>query len=271
MNRICLIITLLTAFAFAATADELVLVNGTRYKGTISRNAKGQIEISTSKGNFSFDDEKVSFKQTKINEPGDFTDFQTALKKKDFAKIKTISAAWGKRFQGMPVRWNEMALYGKGLVAVNDKKDAEAKKIFEEYGKLFPKGAYKGEIDVMNLDLRSDEMSKEELIKTYTEILASGSGSEAANARMHLALAKLQMEAKEYRGALENFASVVVLYGDIPDLELEALWGCGEAYEALGETKNALFYFTQIAEEKEGPYKKEAQKKVEELRKKENK
>lgn len=271
MNRIYLVTMLLLAVSFAATADELVLANGTRYKGTISRNAKGQVEISTSKGSFSFDDEKVSFKQTKINEPGDFTDFQTALKKKDFAKIKTISAAWGKRFQGMPVRWNEMALYGKGLVAVNDKKEEEAKKIFEEYAKLFPKGAYKGEIDVMNLDLRSGEMSKEELIKTYSEILASGSGSEAANARMHLALAKLQMEAKEYRGALENFASVVVLYGDIPDLELEALWGCGEAYEALGETKNALFYFRQIAEEKEGPYKKEAQKKIEELKKKENK
>ncbi|MBR4465743.1 hypothetical protein IKS38_04125, partial [bacterium] len=92
MNRIYLVTMLLLAVSFAATADELVLANGTRYKGTISRNAKGQVEISTSKGSFSFDDEKVSFKQTKINEPGDFTDFQTALKKKDFAKIKTISA-----------------------------------------------------------------------------------------------------------------------------------------------------------------------------------
>ena len=271
MNKRQFVIMLFLAAGLAANADELVLANGTRYKGTISRNAKGQVEISTSKGSFSFDDEKVSFKQTKINEPGDFSDYQTALKKKDFAKIKTISGSWGKRFQGMPVRWNEMALYGKALVAVNDKKDEEAKKIFEEYGKLFPKGAYKGEIDVLDLDMRSGDMSKDELIKKYSGILATGSGSEAANARMHLALAKLQMEAKDYRGALENFASVVVLYGDIPDLELEALWGCGEAYEALGETKNALFYFEQIAEDKEGPYKKEAQKKIENLKKQENK
>ncbi len=139
-----------------AYGDELVLNNGARYKGTVSRNAKGQVEIATSKGTFSYDDEKVNFKQTKINEPSDFTDYQNALKKKDFAKIKTVSSAWGKRFQGMPVRWNEMALYGKALAAVNDKKKEEAKKIFEEYAKLFPKGAYKGEIDVMNLDLRSD-------------------------------------------------------------------------------------------------------------------
>ena len=195
MNKLYLVMMLLLAAAFAVNADELVLANGTRYKGTISRNAKGQVEISTSKGSFAFDDEKVSFKQTKINEPGDFTDYQTALKKKDFAKIKTISAVWGKRFQGMPVRWNEMALYGKALVAVNDKKKDEAIQIFDEYFKLFPKGAYKGEIDVMNLDLRSDSMSKEELIKTYSEILEKNSGSEAANARMHLALAKLQLVA----------------------------------------------------------------------------
>lgn len=268
MNRIYLVITLLLAVSFAATADELVLANGTRYKGTISRNAKGQVEISTSKGSFAFDDEKVSFKQTKINEPNDLSDYQTALKKKDFAKIKTISAVWGKRFSGMPVRWNEMALYGKGLVAVNDKKFDDAKKIFDEYAELFPKGAYKGEIDVMNLDLRSGEMSKEELIKTYSDILAKGSGNEAANARMHLALAKLQMEEKAYRDALENFASVVVLYGDIPDLELEALWGCGEAYEALGDTKNALFYFEQMANDKESSAKDKAKAKVEELKKK---
>ena len=263
-------IAFLTVFALSAClfADELVLANGTRYKGTISRNAKGQVEISTSKGSFSFDDEKVSFKQTKINEPNDLSDYQTALKKKDFAKIKTISAAWGKRFSGMPVRWNEMALYGKGLVAVNDKKFDDAKKIFDEYAELFPKGAYKGEIDVMNLDLRSGEMSKEELIKTYSDILAKGSGNEAANARMHLALAKLQMEEKAYRDALENFASVVVLYGDIPDLELEALWGCGEAYEALGDTKNALFYFEQMANDKESSAKDKAKAKVEELKKK---
>ncbi|MBR5624656.1 hypothetical protein IKW72_06605 [bacterium] len=247
--------------------DELVLNNGARYKGTISRNAKGQVEISTSKGTFSYDDDKVSFKQTKINEPGDFTDYQTALKKKDFAKIKTISAAWGKRFQGMPVRWNEMALYGKALVAVNDKKKDEAIQIFDEYFKLFPKGAYKGEIDVMNLDLRSDSMSKEELIKTYSEILEKNSGSEAANARMHLALAKLQLEAGDNWKALENFASVVVLYGDIPDLETEALWGCGSAYEAMGQYKNALFYYEQMAENKDCPYKDKAQAKVKELKK----
>ncbi|MBR5902540.1 hypothetical protein IKZ40_09420 [bacterium] len=247
--------------------DELVLNNGARYKGTISRNAKGQVEISTSKGTFSYDDEKVSFKQTKINEPSDFTDYQAALKKKDFGKIKTISAAWGKRFQGMPVRWNEMALYGKALIAVNDKKKDEAIQIFDEYFKLFPKGAYKGEIDVMNLDLRSDSMSKEELIKTYSDILEKNTGSEAANARMHLALAKLQLEAGDNWKALENFASVVVLYGDIPDLETEALWGCGSAYEAMGQTKNALFYYEQMAENKDCPYKGKAQAKVKELKK----
>ena len=262
-------IAFLTVFALSAClfADELVLANGTRYKGTISRNAKGQVEISTSKGTFSYDDDKVSFKQTKINEPSDLTDYQTALKKKDFAKIKTVSAAWGKRFQGMPVRWNEMALYGKALVAVNDKKKDEAIQIFDEYFKLFPKGAYKGEIDVMNLDLRSDTMSKEELIKTYSEILEKNSGSEAANARMHLALAKLQLEAGDNWKALENFASVVVLYGDIPDLETEALWGCGSAYEAMGQTKNALFYYEQMAENKDCPYKDKAQAKVKELKK----
>jgi tetratricopeptide (TPR) repeat protein len=250
-----------------AYGDELVLNNGARYKGTVSRNAKGQVEIATSKGTFSYDDEKVNFKQTKINEPSDFTDYQNALKKKDFAKIKTVSSAWGKRFQGMPVRWNEMALYGKALAAVNDKKKDEALKIFEEYFKLFPKGAYKGEIDVMNLDLRSDSMSKEELIKTYSEILERGGGSEAANARMHLALAKLQLEAGDNWKALENFASVVVLYGDIPDLETEALWGCGSAYEALGQAGNALFYYEQMAENNDCPYQDKAKAKVKELKK----
>lgn len=249
-----------------AAADELVLANGNRYKGTVSRNAKGQVEITTSKGTFAYDDEKVNFKNTKISEPSDFQDYQNALKKKDFAKIKTISAAWGKRYDGMPVRWNEMALYGKALVAMNEKRNDEAGKIFEEYGRLFEKGSYKGEIDAMNLTLKAGDMSRDELKKTYAGVLAGKPGTEAAAARMHLELGKLQLEDGEAAEALENFASVVVLYGDIPDLEQEALFGCGEAYLALKEADKAAFYFRQLAEGENESFKERAAARLKELK-----
>ena len=256
----------LAVFAMGLLADELVLVNGTRYKGNISRNAKGQIEVATSKGTFAFEDEKVNFKQTKINNPDNLSDFQNALKKKDFSKISTIANAWGKKYQGMPVRWNEMAIYGKTLVAENAKDSDTVNKLIEEYNRYFPTGSYKGEMDVLKLTLNASTMDRKELKKNYADILSNKSGSEAANARMHLALAKLCLEDGEATPALENFASVVVLYGDIPDLENEALFGCGEAYKALNDKPKALFYYRQLTE-KDNPFKAQAEARLKELEK----
>jgi len=62
----------ITLFAVASlNADTLVLKNGKKYYGTITRSTPGKIAIRTRVAKMEFTDDKVSFRLTKMTPPKD--------------------------------------------------------------------------------------------------------------------------------------------------------------------------------------------------------
>lgn len=228
--------------------DTLVLKTGARYSGTISRTASGAVAIASAQGTREFPEDAVNWKLTTFTPPGNETAVQELLKKKQYAEALPLLQRWESRYRNLPTVWYELALFGLGVCYANTQRAAEATKSFERLLELFPQSRYRNEAETYLIDLQTAGQSGPELEARLQRLLEDPKSNDRVRAKAHQGLGKIRLEAGDARGALEQYVHIIVLYGDISELQEEAQEKVAELYSTLGRTNEAIFYYQQLLE-----------------------
>ncbi len=247
MKRFAIIFLLLAAAA-ATHADELVLKIGKKYKGTISRPRPGKVAVKTKLGKFEFNDSQVSFKHTTVTAPRNAERAFDLLKAKKYAEAQPLFEQWRQRFMGLPVTWHERALYGLGVCLASTGKAAEAAPVFQQLLDDFPETRHRNEAEYWLIELQLAGKPGPELEAKLKSLLVDRRTSDRIRAKAHQGLGAYYNSQGDLRNALEQYVSIVVLYGDIDELQEGAQTACADLFTKLGRTNEATFYYKQIME-----------------------
>jgi len=243
----CLAIITLFA-AFAAFADTLVLKSGKKYNGAISRSSSGKIAIRTKKAKMEFNENKVSFKLTKFTPPKNAENAFKLIKQKKFAQAEPIFNQWLKKYNDLPIVWFERALYGVGICLASQGKTKEAAPILQKLLEKFPKTRYRNEAEYWLIELQLSGAPGPELEKKLKELVKDSNTSDRIRAKAHQGLAKYYESVKQPKKALEEYVSIIVLHGDVDELQEDTQVKCAGLFLQAGRTNEAVFYYKQIIE-----------------------
>ncbi len=232
----------------SAKADILVLKSGKKYNGTVSRSAPGKVSIRTRQAKMEFDDSKVSFKLTKMTAPKNAEKAFKLLKEKKYAQAEPLFTPWLKRYNDLPVVWFERALYGVGICLANEGKTKEAAPLLQKLLDDFPKTRYRNEAEYWLIELQLSGKPGPELEKKLKDLIKNPKTSDRIRAKAHQGLAKYYESIEQPEKALEEYVSIIVLHGDIDELQEETQAKCADLFLQAGRTNEAAFYYKQIIE-----------------------
>jgi len=239
----------ITLFAVASlNADTLVLKNGKKYYGTITRSTPGKIAIRTRVAKMEFTDDKVSFRLTKMTPPKDAEKAFKLIKEKKYADALPLFRKWLNRFNDLPVIWYERALYGTGVCLANTGNTKDALPLLEKLINDFPKSRFKNEAEYWLIESQLSGKPGPELEQKLKKLIANPKTSDRIKAKAHQGLAKYYDSIKQPKKALEEYVSIIVLNGDIDELQQNAQEKCADLFLQLGRTNEATFYYKQIIE-----------------------
>jgi len=247
-NKFSFIVLIVVFTVIAASADLLVLKSGKKYKGTISRSAPGKIAIRTKQAKMEFDDDKVSFKLTKMTPPKNAEAAFKLLKEKKYSQAEPIFSQWLKRYNDLPNQWFERSLYGVGVCLANQGKVKAAAPILQKLLDEFPESRYRNEAEYWLIELQLSGKPGPELEKKLKELVANSQTSDRIRAKAHQGLAKYYESINQLDKALEEYVSIIVLHGDVDELQEGTQAKCADLFLQAGRTNEATFYFKQIIE-----------------------
>lgn len=228
--------------------DTLVLKSGKRYSGTITRSRPGKIAIRTSGGTREYSDDLVSFKLTKFTAPRDGEETFDLLEKKEYEKALPIFKKWESRYNDLPTVWYEGALFGIGVCYANTGKQADGIQYLEKLMNTYPDTRFKTKAEYWLIELQTTSEGGEDVEKRLKSLLANKSTSDAIRAKVHQGLGAYYENQAKWKEALEQYVNVVVLYGDIEELQEESQAKCAELFTRIGRTNEAVFYYKQLIE-----------------------
>ena len=242
-----IILISLLALTFA-NADTLVLKNGKKYFGKIVRSAPGKISIKTKIAKMEFPDDKVSFRLTKMTPPKNAEKAFKLIKNKKYAEALPLFRKWLSRFNDLPVVWYERALYGTGVCLANTGNTKDALPLLEKLITEFPKSRHRNEAEYWLIEAQLSGKPGPELEQKLKKLIANPKTSDRIKAKAHQGLAKYYSSIKKPKKALEEYVSIIVLNGDIDELQQNAQENCADLFLQLGRTNEAVFYYKQIIE-----------------------
>ncbi len=248
MKRILVIFALAAAACGPAFSDILLLKNGVKYVGAISRPAPGKITVATKSGNLTFNDDQVNFKVCSYARPNNYDDAMDMLKRKEYAKALPLFQAWEKRYHELPAPYFADALHGMAVCLANTGKTAEAKALYEKLLEAFPESDYRSDAESWLIENEINRSSGPETEKKLRVLLASPRSSDSVRARIHSLLGKYFEKAGDTKQALEHYATIIVLYGDIEEFQKIAQYKCVELFGKCHRTNEAKFYAGQMLE-----------------------
>ncbi len=241
---------ILTVIIFAPTlfGDELVLKTGKKYKGIISRRADGKLSVKTKVAELAFPESRIDFKRTKFSSPnakeqkkvGEF------LKTKKYSDAKPIFEKWEKRYRDLPTPWFEKSLHGLGLSLANSGDTASGVVCFKKLLEKFPETKFKNDAEYWIMESELSGTMGPEQEKKMKALLADPKTSERIRAKTCQGLAIYYESEQKFEKALEQYASILVLYGDQDELQETATKKCAALFEKLGRTNEAAFYRKQM-------------------------
>jgi len=240
------VLVLLTVIA--ANADTLVLKSGKKYKGTISRSDPGKVAIRTRQAKMEFDDSKVSFKLTKMTPPKNAEKAFKLIKDKKYAQAEPLFLQWLKRYNDLPVVWFERSLYGVGICLANQGKTKKASPILQKLLDEFPETRYRNEAEYWLIELQLSGTPGPELEKKLKDLVENPQTSDRIRAKAHQGLAKYYESINQPEKALEEYVSIIVLHGDVDELQEDTQAKCADLFLQAGRTNEATFYYKQIIE-----------------------
>jgi len=232
----------------SAKADTLVLKSGKKYNGIISRSAPGKVSIRTRQGKMEFDDNKVSFKITKITTPKNAEKAFKLLKEKKYAQAELLFSPWLKKYNDLPIVWFERALYGTGICLANEGKTKEAAALLQKLLDNFSKTRYRNEAEYWLIELQLSGKPGPELEKKLKDLIKNPKTSDRIRAKAHQGLAKYYESIEQPEKALEEYVSIIVLHGDVDELQKKTQKKCADLFLQAGRTNEASFYYKQIIE-----------------------
>jgi len=250
MKRHTALAALLAALAaLSAAADELVLKSGTKYAGTITRSKPGEVCVTTATGNqFFFKDDAVSFRLCKYTEPAEARQAVALLNARKYAEAKPLFAKMEQRFRDLPAIWYDEALYGVGVCAIKLGEHDEGIASLTKLVEMFPESRHRNEAEVMMIDAQLSDASGPGAEAKLEALLKDPRSSNRVRAKAQQGLATICEQKNDTKGALERYANIVVLYGDVEELQKTATQKCADLFLALGRTNEARFYFGQLVE-----------------------
>jgi len=231
-----------------AWGDTLVLKTGARYSGTISRTAGGAVAIASAQGTREFPDDAVNWRLTTFTAPANETAVRELLQKKKYAEALPLLQRWESRYRNLPTKWYEEALFRLGECYVNLQRADEAKQQFERLLERFPRSRHRNEAETYLIDLQVAGQSGPELAARLQRLLDDPKSNARVRAKAHQGLGALRLEGNDLRGALEHYVHIIVLYGDVSELQEDAQEKVAQLYSTLGRTNEAVFYYQQLLE-----------------------
>jgi len=231
-----------------AWGDTLVLKTGARYSGTIRRTAGGAVAITSAQGTREFPEDAVNWGLTTFTPPANERAVLEMLKKKQYAEALPLLQRWESRYRNLPAKWYEEALFGLGVCYANMQRVAEATKSFERLLEKFPRSRHRNEAETYLIDLQVAGQSGPELEARLQRLLEDPKSNDRVRAKAHQGLGALRLEGNDPRGALEHYVHIIVLYGDVSELQEEAQEKVAQLYSTLGRTNEAVFYYQQLLE-----------------------
>jgi tetratricopeptide (TPR) repeat protein len=248
MKQYVLIAGIALLAGMLAYSDKLVLKSGKSYRGTISRTADGKVAIKTSGGVRRYDEKLVSFKLSEFTKPRNAEETFELLDKKEFTEALPVFKKWEKRYNDLPTVWYEGALYGIGVCYANTGKQADAIRYLEKLMSKYPTTRFKTKAEYWLIELQTTGEGGEDVEKRLKALLANKSTSDAIRAKVHQGLGAYYEKQAKWKDALEQYVNVVVLYGDIEELQEESQAKCAELFTRIGRTNEAVFYYKQLIE-----------------------
>ncbi len=250
MKNLRIIILTLFVIVFSPNlfGDELVLKTGKKYKGRISRAADGKLSIKTRDMSMAFKEARIDLKRTKFSSPKveDQKKVAELLKEKKYSEAKPIFQKWEKRYNNLPTPWFEKSLHGLGLCLANSGDSASAVIQFKKLLEKFPKTRFKNDAEFWIMESQLGGEIGAEQVKQMKGLLTDPKTSERIRAKTLKGLAGYYELEKKYEEALEQYASILVLYGDQEELQENATKKCAELFEKIGRTNEAAFYRKQM-------------------------
>ena len=252
MKNLRIIILTLFVIVFSPNlfGDELVLKTGKKYKGRISRTDDGKLSIKTRDMSMAFPESRIDLKRTKFSSPKitEQKKVSELLKEKKYFEAKPIFKKWEKRYQNLPTPWFEKSLHGLGLCLANSGDSAAGVIYFKKLLEKFPKTRFKNDAEFWIMESQLGGDIGAEQVEKMKGLLSDPKTSERIRAKTLKGLAGYYESEKKIEEALEQYASILVLYGDQEELQENATKKCAELFEKIGRTNEAAFYRKQMKE-----------------------
>ncbi len=246
MSRFATHIALAGLAASMAWADTLVLKTGARYNGTISRTPSGALAITSQQGTREFPEDAVNWRLTTFTAPANAATVEELLAKKQYAEALPLLQRWESRYRNLPTRWYDEALFGLGVCHANSGRVPQAISSFEKLLEAFPRSRHRNEAETYLIDLQVAGQSGPELAARLTRLLDDPRSNDRVRAKAHQGLGAMRMDAQDWRGALEQYVHIIVLYGDVSEMQEDAQDKAAQLYASLGRTNEAAFYYQQL-------------------------
>jgi tetratricopeptide (TPR) repeat protein len=212
------------------------------------RTGENTVSVVTDRGRLGFRDELVSFRLSEFSPPEDAARVATLLKERRFSEALPLLRAWEERYRDLPTEWYEQALRGIGLCLADSDTPKESLPYFEKLLAMFPDTRYRNEAEYWQIELQTAGAPGPELEAQLLELLDNPRTSERIRAKAHSGLGAYYNSQSNWMDALENYVSIVVLYGDLDDLQEGAQRACADLFLKIGRTNEAVFYYTQLKE-----------------------
>jgi len=135
------------------------------------------------------------------------------------------------------VIWYERALYGTGVCLANTGNTKDALPLLEKLINDFPKSRFKNEAEYWLIESQLSGKPGPELEQKLKKLIANPKTSDRIKAKAHQGLAKYYDSIKQPKKALEEYVSIIVLNGDID--ELQQIEGFDEISELIRVFLNA--------------------------------
>jgi tetratricopeptide (TPR) repeat protein len=234
--------------ALCARADELVLKSGKKYRGTIVRADEGKVAVVSDRGRMAFNDDLVSFRLSKFTPPGDVEQVAGLLNDRKFTEVLPLLKVWEERYRDLPCDWNEQALRGIGLCLASGATPDASMPYYEKLLAMFPETRYRNEAEYWMIELQTAGTPGPELEAKLKALLDNPKTSDRIRAKAHEGLGGYYVGQSNWFEGLEHYVSIVVLYGDIDDLQEHAQRACADLFLQIGRTNEARFYYSQLTE-----------------------
>ena len=114
--------------------------------------------------------------------------------------------------------------------------------------KMFPETQRRNEAEYWLIETQLSGKPGPELEKKLNELLDNPKTGSRIRAKAHQGLASYYESLKQNQKALEEYVKIIVLYGDIDELQENSQMKCADLFANIGRTNEAVFYYKQIIE-----------------------